>query len=96
MHDVILGSALLAFQDIQLAARKEIDAKQIEEDRILRSVTENLNEIAIAGLTNGKYGSSIATHPEFSYLQRLLVGLNTPEKIDGLMASIKGVVKASL
>ena len=96
MNDVILGSALLAFQDIQMAARKEIDAKQIEEDRILRSFTDNVAEIAIAVQTNGKYGSPIATHPDFSYLQRLFVGLGTPEKIDGLMASIKGVVEASL
>ncbi len=96
MHDAIFGSALLAFQDIQMAARKEIDAKQIEEDRILRSAIENTTEIAIGVQTNGQYGSSIATHPEFSFLQRLLVGLGNPKKIDGLMASIKGVVEASL
>ena len=92
--DLMLSSSLCAFQDIQLAVRKEIDADEIERNRVLSSTTSTLAEVAIALQGGGK--SLLAEHPDFCCFQRLLVGLNNPEKIDGLMASIKGVVKAAL
>ena len=92
--DLMLSSSLCAFQDIQLAVRKETDADEIERNRVLSSTTSTLAEVAIALQGGGK--SLLAEHPDFCCFQRLLVGLNNPEKIDGLMASIKGVVKAAL
>ena len=93
--DLMLSSSLCAFQDIQAAVRKEIDADEIERNRVLSSTTSTLAEVAIV-LQKGGGKSLLAEHPDFCCFQRLLVGLNNPEKIDGLMASIKGVVEASL
>jgi hypothetical protein len=95
MNDVALNLALCDFQDIQLAAKKGTDAEEIERNRVLRSTFSTLSEVAIV-LQKGGVRCPLAEHPDLNYFQRLLVGLSNPEKIDGLMASIKGVVEASL